>query len=125
MITLNTVFTQTIQDPKGNNVTDINEGLRNYYPQIIYSTTHNTEKITPFLVDDIMAHQPDLVAYNIYSSVNYWFWLLITNYLDDPFEGIKSAWMYSSYPESVADDAQTTSLSTSEDSRYGSVVTLN
>ena len=36
MITLDTVFTETLLDKNNERVTDINAGLKKFYPQMIY-----------------------------------------------------------------------------------------
>lgn len=125
MVTIDNIFNKQILDPKGNNVTDINYGLKTYYSQMIHAVTHNCEKSSEFLAGDMSDGYPDLAAYSLYNSESALYWFLFSNFIENPFMEIKSGWAYYSYDSSVQSEAQSTSLTTSPTIRYGAVVTLN
>ena len=125
MITLETIFTKTVIDPKGNRITDLNEGLKNYYPQMLYAVTHNPGKSIPYLADDRIANYPDLAAYTLYDNIESLPWFLFSNFIENPFTEIKSTWVYYQYSESVQDEVQSPSSAKSSNVRYGATVTLN
>jgi len=125
MITFSTVFTQTLLDSKNNRITDLNEGLKKFYPQIIYSVTHHSESGTPYLANAQTTAYPDLAAYKLYNQDSALYWFLVSNFIENPFEEVKGEWVYYKYPSFVQTDAQTTSISSDKNTRYGAVVTLN
>lgn len=125
MITLSTVFTQTMEDDKHNRITDINAGLKTHYPQMINSVTHNTDTALYYLMTEQTQGQPDAAALSLYGSEDYWYWVLVSNFIDNPFEEFKQGWVYTKYEDAVMSEAQVSALSSKKESRYGSTVTLN
>ena len=125
MITLDTVFTETLLDKNNERVTDINAGLKKFYPQMIYAVTHNADAGEPYLADDQISHYPDLAAYTLYGTNTALYWFLFSNFIENPFEEVKTNWAYYLYPSSVQTEAQTTAIVSSKNTRYGAVVTLN
>ena len=125
MITLDTIFTQTMEDDKHNRITDINAGLKTHYPQIINSVTHNTKTALYYLMTEQTQGQPDAAAIALYGSENYWYWVLVSNFIDNPFEEFKKGWAYTKYEDSVMSEAQVSALSSKKEARYGTTITLN
>lgn len=126
MITMSEVFSDTIVDNNGVTVSDINKGLKNYFPLVFDKITHNAEKSSSVLVDNTKEAYPDLLAYKLYDTMDMWFFFLVSNFIDDPFEDINVNYVYYSYNDELLDDVDSNATSTTTDnSRIGTTIELN
>lgn len=126
MITMSDVFKDTIIDNNGIAVSDINKGLRKYFPLVFDKITHNAEKSDTILVDSTKEAYPDLLAYYLYSDMSMWFFFLISNFIDDPFTDVLTNYVYYSYNNDLLDEVESNATSTSTDnSRIGTTIDLN
>ena len=94
-VSLDSFFSETIVDPKGNSVTDINAGLDTLFRMYNEEEHRYTESQT-YLVREFEEAYPELVALNsMTQDAAYWWWLLLINRLENPFTDIKNHWVYS------------------------------
>ena len=126
MITMSDVFKDTIIDNNGVTVSDINKGLSDYFPLVFDKITHNAEKSSTILVDNTKEAYPDLIAQFIYGDESMWFFFLVSNFLDDPFDDIKVNYVYYGYNDDLLDDVEANATSTNTDNgRIGLTIDLN
>lgn len=94
-VNLDSFFPETIVDPNGVSVTDINAGLDTLFRMYNEEEERYTES-QRYLVREFEEAYPELVAKNsILESQFYWWWILFTNRLEDPFVDLKHHWIYS------------------------------
>ena len=121
-------FSETITDPKGVSVCDINAGLNNLYKYFNENYTQ-FEQVQRYFVPEQEAGYPDLIAYkSALGSQVYWWWVLLLNRQDDGLEGIQSNWVYSINSPTQIDtfiQNSTTADEAANDDRIGSIVELN
>lgn len=127
-ITLDSFFSETIKDNNGKTVTDVNAGLVNLYDYF----NDIAPLLTPqegYIVSKFEEGFPDLVARNCYlGNQSYWWWILLLNRLDNPFEDIKVNTIYSINDNGTINDFISDSNITKEQqttSRIGTIVELN
>lgn len=126
MIVVNDIFSETITDNNGITVTDINKGLKDYYPKIFDTLIHNAEKTNLIIVDDTSVGQPDLIASKTYGTQDGWFFFLLSNFLKDPFNEVLLNYIYYIYKADLLDDIEANiSTDTVINNRVGVEVTLN
>lgn len=120
------VFSEKIIDHNGESVSDINAGLKKYYPLVWDSVTHNAEKVTPIIVDNIKEANPDLIAHKMYDDMSMWFFFLLSNFIDDPFSEIVVNYIYYIYNAALLDEIESNATSSEIGSnRIGTTITLN
>lgn len=121
-------FTETITDPNGVAVCDINAGLNNLY-KYFNEAADQFNTTQRYFVPEHEEGYPDLIAArSILGSQVFWWWVLLLNRQDDAFEGLKQNWVYS-----IADGTQVSSFiqdstsaeEASSDERIGTVIELN
>lgn len=121
-------FKDTIVDPNGVTVCDMNSGLNNLYK---YFNEVADQFVTSqrYFVPEHEEGYPDLIAArSILGSQVFWWWVLLLNRQDDAFEGLKQNWVYS-----IANGTQVSSFiqsstsaeEASTDDRIGTVIELN
>ena len=121
-------FKDTIVDPNGVTVCDMNSGLNNLYK---YFNEVADQFVTSqrYFVPEHEEGYPDLIAArSILGSQVFWWWVLLLNRQDDAFEGLKQNWVYS-----IANGTQVSSFiqsstsaeEASTDNRIGTVIELN
>ena len=127
-INYDSFFTETIVDPNGVTVCDMNAGLDNLYKYFNdYADRFDTAQ--RYSVPEHEEGYPDLVAArSILGSQDFWWWVLLLNRQDDAFEGLKQNWVYSiangTQVETFIQDS-TTAEEASSDNRIGTVIELN
>ena len=121
-------FTETITDPNGVAVCDINVGLNNLY-KYFNEAADQFNTTQRYFVPEHEEGYPDLIAArSVLGSQVFWWWVLLLNRQDDAFEGLKQNWVYS-----IADGTQVSSFiqdstsaeEASSDERIGTVIELN
>lgn len=121
-------FKDTIVDPNGVTVCNMNNGLNNLYK---YFNEVADQFVTSqrYFVPEHEEGYPDLIAArSILGSQVFWWWVLLLNRQDDAFEGLKQNWVYS-----IANGTQVSSFiqsstsaeEASTDDRIGTVIELN
>lgn len=127
-IAFDSFFSEIIKDNNGKTVTDVNAGLVNLYDFFNDKAPLLNAK-EGYLVSDFEHGFPDLVARNSYlGSQDYWWWILLLNRLDNPFEDIKTNYIYSINDNNTIDALISDSNITKEQqgtNRVGSIVELN
>lgn len=127
-INYDSYFTDTIVDPKGVTVCDMNAGLNNLY-KYFNETADNLNTVQRYFVPEHQEGYPDLVAASsILGSQVFWWWVLLINRQDDAFEGLKQNWVYSIITGTQISSFIQNSTSTNEassDNRIGTVIELN
>ena len=127
-INYDSFFTETIIDPNGVTVCDMNAGLDNLYKYFNdYADRFDTAQ--RYVVPEHEEGYPDLIAArSILGSQDFWWWVLLLNRQDDAFEGLKQNWVYSiatgTQVETFIQDS-TTAEEASSDNRIGTVIELN
>ena len=129
-ISFDSYFTETIVDPNGISVVDMNAGLYNLYaPYKENAKKYEEAEEQAYLVSAHEEAYPDLVAMNsILNDSRYWWWVLLLNRLDDALKDIKQNWIYTiNSTEQVNEFIETTNTnnSTKEENRIGTVIELN
>lgn len=127
-LSFDSFFSETIKDNNGKTITDVNAGLVNLYDYF----NNIAPSLTPkegYIVSEFENGFPDLVAMNCYlGSQAYWWWILLLNRLDNPFEDIKTNHIYSINDNDTINMFISDSNITKEQqttSRIGSIVELN
>lgn len=93
-INYDSFFKEIITDSKGISVSDMNEGIDNLF-KYFNENAWSFEEIQQYLVTEFEEGYPDLLALNsALGNSQYWWWVLMLNRLDDPFEDIKQNWVY-------------------------------
>jgi len=121
-------FKETIVDPKGVTVCDMNAGLNNLY-KYFNETADQLDTVQRYFVPEYQEGYPDLVAArSILGSQVFWWWVLLINRQDDAFEGLKQNWVYSVITGTQISSFIQNSTSTNEASsnnRISTVIELN
>lgn len=127
-ISFDSFFSETIRDNNGKTVTDVNAGLVNLY-SFFNDIAPLLSPKEGYLVSEFEQGFPDLVAKNCYlGNQDYWWWILLLNRLDNPFEDIKTNYVYSINDNNTIGKIISDSNVTKEQqttSRVGSIVELN
>lgn len=127
-INYDSYFKETIVDPKGVTVCDMNAGLNNLY-KYFNETADSLDTVQRYFVPEHQEGYPDLVAArSILGSQVFWWWVLLINRQDDAFEGLKQNWVYSVITGTQISSFIQNSTSTNEassDNRIGTVIELN
>ena len=127
-INYDSYFQDTIVDPNGITVCDMNAGLNNLYKYFNEVADQFTTSQRYFVPEQEEGY-PDLIAArSILGSQAFWWWVLLLNRQDDAFEGLKQNWVYS-----IANGTQVSSFiqdstsaeEASSDERIGTVIELN
>jgi len=121
-------FAETIVDSKGISVVNMNEGIDNLF-KYFNENAWSFEEIQQYLVTEFEEGYPDLLALNsALGDSRFWWWILMLNRLDDPFEDIKQNWVYAiNSPSQISSFIQgSNNTNTSKaTSRIGKIVELN
>ena len=125
---LDSFFSTTIIDNKGNSVTDINAGLNKLF-KTINEKAANIYESQNYLVKEFEEAYPELVAKNsILHDTKYWWWILILNALENPFTDVKPNWVYSINSETTINgliEAANTAVEDKTTERTGNIIELN
>ena len=127
-VNMDSFFPDTIVDPRGIAVTDINAGIDTLFRMYNEEEPHYTESQT-YLVREFEQDYPELVAKDsMMSSEAYWWWLLLINRLENPFTDVKKHWAYSILNttdiNSLIETANTI-VENKSNQRIGNVIELN
>lgn len=121
-------FQDTIVDPNGITVCDMNAGLNNLY-KYFNETADRLDTVQRYFVPEHQEGYPDLIAArSILGSQVFWWWVLLMNRQDDAFEGLKQNWVYSIVTGTQVSSFIQNSTSADEassDDRIGTVIELN
>lgn len=127
-INYDSYFKETIVDPKGVTVCDMNAGLNNLY-KYFNEAADSLDTVQRYFVPEHQEGYPDLVAArSILGSQVFWWWVLLINRQDDAFEGLKQNWVYSVITGTQISSFIQNSTSANEassDNRIGTVIELN
>lgn len=127
-INYDSYFKETIVDPKGITVCDMNAGLNNLY-KYFNEAANQLDTVQRYFVPEHQEGYPDLVAArSILGSQVFWWWVLLINRQDDAFEGLKQNWVYSVITGTQISSFIQNSTSANEassDNRIGTVIELN
>ena len=125
---LDSFFPDTIIDPRGNSVTDINSGLDSLFRMYNEEEPHYVEAQN-YLVKEFEEAYPELIALNtIFNSTAYWWWLLLINRLEDPFIELLPNWVYSILTQTQVNsliESANTIVENKENQRVGNIIELN
>ena len=127
-VNMDSFFPDTIVDPKGVAVTDINAGIDTLFRMFNEEEPHYVESQT-YLVREYEEAYPELVAKDsIMENTAYWWWLLLINRLENPFTDVKRHWAYSILDtndiNSLIETANTI-VENKSHQRIGNVIELN
>lgn len=78
-------FSDTIVDPQGKTVSDINKGIRDLIPGLIDQLNNLENDHTKFIPSGSQDGQPDSVAYLKYGNQNLWWYVCLSSCLENPF----------------------------------------
>lgn len=127
-VNLDSFFSETIIDPRGNSITDINSGLDSLFRMYNEEEQKYTESQN-YLVKEYEEAYPELVAMNsILNSAIYWWWILFINRLDDPFIQLQANWVYSVLNQTNVNtliETANTLIENKEAQRIGNIIELN
>lgn len=127
-ITMDSFFSETIIDPRGNSVADINAGLDSLFRMYNEEEQYYTESQN-YLVSEFEEAYPELIAnHSIFDSEYYWWWLLLINRLEDPFTDLKPNWIYSILTQNNINsliETANTIVENKSTQRIGNIIELN
>lgn len=125
---LDSFFTETIIDPNGISVTDINAGIDTLF-RMFNEEEPNFVESQNYLVKEFEEAYPELVAKDsLFGSQIYWWWLLLINRLEDPFTELEKHWVYSILAPSDVDkliEKGNTIVENKQTQRNGNIIELN
>jgi len=123
-------FTDTITDPNGKNVTDINKGISRLFTDLVSTLNNTTDNTnTQFLINEQMVGQPDAAAFLKYSNDALWWYICLSNNLEDPMTEFKNDKVFYIFEQNTLDDFAVqdaeNSNSNNQKSKIGKIVELN
>ena len=125
---LDSFFPDTIVDPRGNSVTDINAGLDSLFRMYNEEEQKYVESQN-YLVSEFEEAYPELVAnHSIFNDVMYGWWVLFLNRLEDPFKDLQANWVYSILTQTDVNsliESANTIVENKENQRIGNIIELN
>lgn len=119
-------FDERIVDNNDISVTDINKGLTKLIPDLIDELNNLDNAHQTFVVNEQNIGEPDAQAYLIYGNPVLWWYICLSNLIDDPFEEFTSNKIFYAFDEkylsehNVETESQTTTTATT-----GTTITLN
>lgn len=128
-ITFNSFFQSRILDNNKISVTDINKGLQNLFKTFNENEERLFFETERYLVSEYEEGYPDLIARNCQlGRLQYWWWIVLLNRLENPMTDLKTGWAYSiNPPEQITEfiNISNSDNSTNANSRIGTLVELN
>lgn len=128
-ITFNSFFQSRILDNNKVSVTDINKGLQNLFKTFNENEERLFFETERYLVSEYEEGYPDLIARNCQlGRLQYWWWIVLLNRLENPMTDLKTGWAYSiNPPEQITEfiNISNSDNSTNANSRIGTLVELN
>ena len=112
-------FSDTITDPKGYTVSDINKGIKRLFTDLVDQLNNLNNQ----------HRQPDSAAYVKYSNENLWWYMCLSNCLENPFEDFVHDKIFYAFEKTIlTNHAKTESNSTTKDnteSKIDKIIELN
>lgn len=80
-------FSDTIVDPNGKTVCDINKGIKRTFTDLVTQLNNTVDnKNSQFVINEHMQGQPDAVASIKYGYDGLWWFVALSNNLENPIE---------------------------------------
>ena len=122
-------FSDTITDPKGNNVSDINKGIKRLFTDLVDQLNNLDNQHSKFFINEGQDGQPDSAAYIKYSNENLWWYMCLSNCLENPFKDFVHDKIFYAFEKTIlTNHAKTESNSTTKDnteSKIDKIIELN
>jgi hypothetical protein len=121
-------FSDTIVDPKGNTVSDINKGLTRLIPDLIDQLNDLNNDHTRFIPTSNQDGQPDLIAFNNYGTDSLWWYVCLSSCIEDPFNDISHKMVLYTYDKKYLTNHAEKEITESQDnmeSKIGKIIELN
>ena len=125
-------FKDTIIDPEGNVVSDINSGIKKLMPNLYEATKDDNNSSTIFAIPDHMQNIPDFASYQIYGTDILWWFLMYCNSIDNPFKDFTNKFLYYGFDvgflQACSIDAESNAINAQQkesENKIGTIIELN
>lgn len=122
-------FSDTIVDPNGKTVSDINKGIQRLIPDLIDQLNDLNNNHTRFIPGEDQDGQPDSIAFLKYNNDRLWWYVCLSSCLENPFTEFSHERVLYAYDNSYLTAHATKEVKDSnkkeQQSKIGTVIELN
>lgn len=122
-------FSDTITDPKGNNVSDINKGIKRLFTDLVYQLNNLDNQHSKYYIDETQDGQPDSTSYLKYGNTKLWWYMCLSSCLEDPFKDFVHDKIFYTFEKDILTNHATTesesNTKNNTESKIDKIIELN
>jgi hypothetical protein len=122
-------FSDSIVDPNGKTTSDINRGIQRICKDLVNQLNDLDNNYTKIIINNDIQGQPDAVADLKYNNDDLWWYVCLSNGLEDPIADFNTDMVFYIFDEDILTNhsitEQNIKATQNQESKIGKIVELN